>query len=126
MAMEVSRVDGGSEVEDQPTSAPPVPVPRPAWPHPGGPTSVAPLCRFAVLLDGLDAVVLGATMAMLTSDVVMVIDHAATTGTAYYVGPVIDQPQRTSAGAGAPHTAGNSPPFGLFIAEIRHEKTERL
>ena len=40
---------------------------------------VAPLCWFAVLLDGFDAVVLGAIMPMLTSDASMGIDNG--TGT---------------------------------------------
>lgn len=40
---------------------------------------VAPLCWFAVLLDGFDAVVLGAIMPMLTSDSSMGIDNSTAT-----------------------------------------------
>lgn len=40
---------------------------------------VAPLCWFAVLLDGFDAVVLGAIMPMLTSDASMGIDNSTAT-----------------------------------------------
>lgn len=57
---------------DRPTGGPGSPVLRGrAW--------VAPLCWFAVLLDGFDAVVLGAIMPMLTSDPAMGIDNG--TGT---------------------------------------------
>jgi MFS transporter, AAHS family, benzoate transport protein len=52
---------------------------------------VAPLCWFAVLLDGFDAVVLGAIMPMLTSDPTMDIDNGTATvvATAGLVGMMI-------------------------------------
>ncbi|MEV4900602.1 aromatic acid/H+ symport family MFS transporter [Citricoccus sp. NPDC055426] len=52
---------------------------------------VAPLCWFAVLLDGFDAVVLGAIMPMLTSDASMGIDNGTGTviATAGLVGMMI-------------------------------------
>ncbi|GAA1117364.1 aromatic acid/H+ symport family MFS transporter [Citricoccus alkalitolerans] len=52
---------------------------------------VAPLCWFAVLLDGFDAVVLGATMPTLTSDASMDIDNGTGTviATAGLVGMMI-------------------------------------
>jgi MFS transporter, AAHS family, benzoate transport protein len=52
---------------------------------------VAPLCWFAVLLDGFDAVVLGAIMPMLTSDPTMGVDNGTATvvATAGLVGMMI-------------------------------------
>ncbi|NUL43884.1 aromatic acid/H+ symport family MFS transporter [Cellulosimicrobium funkei] len=52
---------------------------------------VAPLCWFAVLLDGFDAVVLGAIMPMLTSDASMGIDNGTGTviATAGLVGMMV-------------------------------------